>query len=145
MFFLEETSKVIVRVHPLVSEQRIQCTVCESAYEQQIAAVHQFNYLSRALSTPFSKKTTCKRSCTRFQGLSSTVPFSVGYITEFVLVNRRFHLEQVLVSNRAVPSLLTCKRALWILYVVIQFHPWLKFYFLLFKTHYHTLPWQCIV
>ena len=32
-------------------------------------------------------------------------------IAEFVRVNRRFRLEPVLVSNRAVPSLLTCKRA----------------------------------
>ena len=57
------------------------------------------------------KKTTCKRSSTRSNGLSSTVPFSVRYITEFVRVNGRFRLETVLVSNRAVPSLLTCKRA----------------------------------
>ena len=40
------------------------------------------------------------------------MPFSVGHITEFVRVNRRFRLEPVLVSNRDVPSLLTCKRAL---------------------------------
>ena len=26
----------------------------------------------------------------------------------------------------------------WI-YVVVQFYPWLKFYFLLFQTHYYTL------
>ena len=26
----------------------------------------------------------------------------------------------------------------WI-YVVVQFYPWFKFYFLLFQTHYHTL------
>ena len=25
-------------------------------------------------------------------------------------------------------------------YVVVQFYPWFKFYFPLFKTHYHTLP-----
>ena len=42
------------------------------------------------------------------------MPFSVGHITEFVRVNRRFRLEPVLVSNRAVPSLLTCKRALYL-------------------------------
>ena len=54
---------------------------------------------------------TCKQSSTRSKGLSSTVAFSVGHITEFVRVNRRFRLEPVLVSNRAVPSLLTCKRA----------------------------------
>ena len=54
---------------------------------------------------------TCKRSSTRSKGLSSTVPFLVGHITGFVRVNRRFRLEPVLVSNRAVPSLLTCKRA----------------------------------
>ena len=39
------------------------------------------------------------------------MPFSVRYITEFVRVNGRFRLEPVLVSNRAVPSLSTCKRA----------------------------------
>ena len=57
------------------------------------------------------------------------MPFSVGHITKFVRVNRRFRLEPVLVSNRAVPSLLRCKRALnlsvpnqffWYAYV---FHP----------------------
>ena len=53
----------------------------------------------------------CKRSSTRSKGLLSTVPFSVRYLTDFVPVNRRFRLEPVLVSNRAVPSLLTCKRA----------------------------------
>ena len=26
-------------------------------------------------------------------------------------------------------------------YVVVQFYPWFKFYFLLFQTHYHTLPY----
>ena len=25
-------------------------------------------------------------------------------------------------------------------YVVVQFYTWFKFYFLLFQTHYHTLP-----
>ena len=25
-------------------------------------------------------------------------------------------------------------------YVVVQIYPWFKFYFSLFKTHYHTLP-----
>ena len=58
------------------------------------------------------KKTTRKRSSTRSKELSSTVPFSVGYITEFVRVNRRFRLEPVLVSNQAVPSLLTCRTKL---------------------------------
>ena len=27
-------------------------------------------------------------------------------------------------------------------YVVVQFYPWFKFYFLLFQTHYHTLPYS---
>ena len=26
------------------------------------------------------------------------------------------------------------------IYVVVQIFPWFKFYFPLFKTHYHTLP-----
>ena len=26
-------------------------------------------------------------------------------------------------------------------YVVVQFHPWFKFYFPLFQTHYHTLQY----
>ena len=26
-------------------------------------------------------------------------------------------------------------------YVVVQFYPWFKFSFLLFQTHYHTLPY----
>ena len=26
-------------------------------------------------------------------------------------------------------------------YVVVQFYPWFKFYFPLFQTHYHTLPY----
>ena len=26
------------------------------------------------------------------------------------------------------------------IYVVVQFYPWFKFYFLLFEAHYHTLP-----
>ena len=26
-------------------------------------------------------------------------------------------------------------------YVVAQFYPWFKFYFPLFQTHYHTLPY----
>ena len=25
-------------------------------------------------------------------------------------------------------------------YVVVQFYPWFNFYFLLFQTHYHTIP-----
>ena len=29
----------------------------------------------------------------------------------------------------------------WIECVLVQFHPWIKFYFLLFQTHYHTLPY----
>ena len=28
-----------------------------------------------------------------------------------------------------------------IVYVVVQFYPCFKFYFLLFQTHYHTLPY----
>ena len=28
-----------------------------------------------------------------------------------------------------------------LVYVVVQFYPWLKFYFPLFLTHYHTLPY----
>ena len=24
---------------------------------------------------------------------------------------------------------------------MVQFYPWFKFYFLLFQTHYHTLPY----
>ena len=43
------------------------------------------------LSEPFQFFRSCKRAFRR--------------------VNRRFRLEPVLVSNRAVPSLLTCKRA----------------------------------
>ena len=27
------------------------------------------------------------------------------------------------------------------IYVVVQFYPWFKFYFPLFQTHYHTLPY----
>ena len=27
-------------------------------------------------------------------------------------------------------------------YVVVQFYPWFKFYFLLFETHYQKLPYQ---
>ena len=27
------------------------------------------------------------------------------------------------------------------IYIVVQFFPWFKFYFPLFKTHYHTLPY----
>ena len=26
-------------------------------------------------------------------------------------------------------------------YVVVKFYPWFKFYFLLFQTQYHTLPY----
>ena len=26
-------------------------------------------------------------------------------------------------------------------YVVVQFYPWFRFHFLLFKTNYHTLPY----
>ena len=26
-------------------------------------------------------------------------------------------------------------------YVVVQFYPWFNFYFLLFQTHYHTIPY----
>ena len=26
-------------------------------------------------------------------------------------------------------------------YVVVQFYPWFNFFFLLFLTHYHTLPY----
>ena len=26
-------------------------------------------------------------------------------------------------------------------YVVVQFYPWIKFYFSLFQTHYHTLSY----
>ena len=29
----------------------------------------------------------------------------------------------------------------WIEFVVVQFYPWIKFYFLLFQTRYHTLPY----
>ena len=28
-----------------------------------------------------------------------------------------------------------------IIYVVVQFYPWFNFYFLLFQTHYQTLPY----
>ena len=28
-----------------------------------------------------------------------------------------------------------------VVYVVVQFYPWFKFYFSLFQTHYHTLPY----
>ena len=28
-----------------------------------------------------------------------------------------------------------------IIYVVVQLYPWFKFYFLLFQTHYHRLPY----
>ena len=82
-----------------------QSTVCVCAYEQRIEAV-LFNYyvITGSIVTGL-KKTTCKQSSTRSKGLSSTVPFSVGHITELVRVNRRFRLEPVLVSNLAVPSL----------------------------------------
>ena len=30
-------------------------------------------------------------------------------------------------------------------YVVVQFYPWFKFYFPLFQSHYHTLPYpKCV-
>ena len=29
----------------------------------------------------------------------------------------------------------------WIYYVVVQFYSWFKFYFLMFQTHYHILPY----
>ena len=29
----------------------------------------------------------------------------------------------------------------YVLYVVVQYDHWFKFYFLLFQTHYHTLPY----
>ena len=32
----------------------------------------------------------------------------------------------------------------WIECVVVQFYPWFKFYFLLFQTCYHTLPYTII-
>ena len=85
-----------------------QCTVCVSAYETLIAAV-LFNY--RELYRYRSRRKQRVNGLVPVPGALKYVPFSVGYTTEFVLVNRRFLLEPVLVSKRAVPSLLTCKRA----------------------------------
>ena len=33
-------------------------------------------------------------------------------------------------------------RLLQCIYVVVQFYPWFRFYFLLFQSHYHTLLYQ---
>ena len=110
LFFRTNQKSACKPASMIVRDTHSLYTVCVSAYEQRIEAV-LFNY--RGLyRLPVSKKTTCKQSSTRSKGLSSTVPFSVGHITEYVRVNRRFRLEPVLVSNRAVPSLLRCKRAL---------------------------------
>ena len=35
----------------------------------------------------------------------------------------------------------TTKKQISRIYVVVQFYPWFKFYFLLFQIHYHTLPY----
>ena len=70
------------------------------------------------------------------------MPFSVGHITEFVRVNRRFRLEPVLVSNRAVPSLLTCKRALNKAGVSCVFH-WVRSHFTKW-CFVHTLGTQVV-
>ena len=71
--------------------------------------IHIFVFFSTCKSSLFFQY----RSVTFF--LSYGAPrqlFSLrAHITEFVRVNRRFGLEPVLVSNRAVPSLLTCKQA----------------------------------
>ena len=32
-------------------------------------------------------------------------------------------------------------KKLCVVYVVVQFYPWFKFYFPLFQTHYHTLQY----
>ena len=37
-------------------------------------------------------------------------------------------------------KLISCSSTLHV-YVVVQFYPWFKFYFLLFQTHYRTLPY----
>ena len=38
-------------------------------------------------------------------------------------------------------SLLLIAQSHSTVYVVVQFYPWFKFYFLLFQTRYHTLPY----
>ena len=70
------------------------------------------------------------------------MPFSVRHITEFVRVNRRFRLEPVLVSNRAVPSLLMCKRALNKAGVSCVFH-WVRSHFTKW-CFVHTLGTQVV-
>ena len=41
---------------------------------------------------------------------------------------------QSLEERRAIPRLT-------VVYAVVQFYPWFKFYFLLFQNHYHILPY----
>ena len=71
------------------------------------------SFISLALSIPVSKKTTCKRSLSvpRFSA-GGPCHFFIRSLTKLARINRQILLEPVLISTRAVPPLLTCKRAL---------------------------------
>ena len=57
-----------------------------------------------------------------------------------------FHLQQKVEKMKLKKDALILNFVFNIIYVVVQFYPWFKFSFLLFQTHYHTLPnTQCIL
>ena len=55
-----------------------------------------------------------------------------------------FHLQQKEEKTKLKIDVLILYFVFNITYVVVQFYPWFKFSFLLFQTHYHTLPYTQI-
>ena len=53
-----------------------------------------------------------------------------------------FHLEQKEEKMKLQKDAFTLNFVFNVTYVVVQLYPWFKFYFLLFQTHYHTLPYK---
>ena len=65
--------------------------------------------------------------------------FKSYWIVIQCLIILSLNWELICTSPSQYLSLLLPQRILCNMYVVVQFYPWLKFYFPLFQTHYHTL------
>ena len=67
-------------------------------------------------------------------GTGSSLHKAAVLLCEVARVNEKKR-PQVVLSE--IVAIATLKDA----YVVVQFYPWFNFHFLLFQTHYHTIPY----
>ena len=70
-----------------------------------------------------------------------SIAFLYGSLRNALKYCSRFEIKKRHFARLLEPRINQANQLNLDVYVVVQFYPWFKFYFLLFETHYHTLPY----